>query len=97
MRDLCPGRGYELVEEPCDELPIRLVETCERALEVLLDDSAGTTQVRQGFRAQNQGAATALDLPEPLHHELEIRRLHPASAPAAHHDSAAREPPLDPT
>ena len=85
------------MEEPRDELPLGLVETTERALEVLLDDPARATEVlREGLRAQNIRAASALLLPDPLHHELEIRRLDPTPPRTALDDPTAREPTFDP-
>ena len=63
---------------------------------MLLDDPARATELRERLRAQDGRAASALLLPDPLHHQLEIRRLDPTSAPAALDDPAAREPPFDP-
>ena len=85
------------MEEPCDDLPIDLVQARERAFEMLLDDPARTTQLGQRRRVEDERPPPALHLPEPLHHQLQVRRLDTATATSAGDDTAAGEPSFDPT
>ena len=70
-----------MVEEPRDEIALARRRARERPLEVLLDDLLCAAELGERRGAQHVRAALALDLPEPLQHELEVRRLDP---PLAH-------------
>ena len=62
--DLRPGRRHEVVEEPRGKVALVLVETRERALEVLLDDLLGPSELGERRRAQHVRATLALHVPE---------------------------------
>ena len=71
--DLRPGRRDEVVEEPRSDVALRGRQRLDRALEVIGDDLARTTELVERRGAQRRRAARALDVPEPLHHELQVR------------------------
>ena len=74
----------------------RSASSRQRALEMLLDDPLGAAELGERRARRTSRASLALDLPEPLHHELEIRRLDARRALALRDEPAARQPPLDP-
>ena len=96
MRDLRAGRRHEVVEEPRREVALVVVQTRERALEVLLDDLLGAAEPLQRRGAQRRRALFALDLPEPLEHQLEIGSLDAPRPLALVDEPAAGEALLDP-
>ena len=96
MRDLRPGRRHEVVEEPRGEIAVACRRGPRAPLEMLLDDLLGAAELRERRGAQDVRAALALDLPEPLQHELQIRRLDAARPLAFLDEPAAGEVPLDP-
>ena len=77
VRDLRPGRRDEVVEEPRRDVLLLRRELRERTLEVLLDDVARASQPGERRGAERVRSRRALLVPEPLHHELEVRRLDP--------------------
>ena len=62
-----------------------------RALEMLLDDVLRTAETLERLGPQHVGARGALLVPEPLHDELEVRRLDPRAPSSA--PSTAPSPP----
>jgi len=60
-------------------------ERAERTIEVVLDDLLGAAQRSEGLLPKHRGPALALDLPQALKHELEVRRLHTAHLHGAFH------------
>ena len=94
--DLAPGRRHEMVEEPRGEVALLVVQAGERALEMLLDDLLCAAELVQRRSTQHVRAPLALDLPEALEHQLEIRRLDSSRPLAIVHEAPAGDALLDP-
>ena len=77
LRDLGSGRRHEVVEQPGGDVLLRRLQRREGALEVVGDDPAAAAEPVEGLDAELVPAGADLDLPQPLHHELEERRLDP--------------------
>ena len=77
LRDLGSGRRHEVVEQPRGDVLLRRLQRREGALEVVGDDPAAAPEPVEGLDAELVPAGGDLDLPQPLHHELEERRLDP--------------------
>ena len=77
LRDLGSGRRHEVVEQPRGDVLLRRLQRREGALEVVGDDPAAAPEPVEGLDAELVPAGADLDLPQPLHHELEERRLDP--------------------
>ena len=75
--DLRPRRRHEVVEDPRGDVLLRRRQLGHRAFEVLLDDVLRATEALERLHA-TLGARRPLLVPEPLHDELEVRRLDPA-------------------
>ena len=73
--DLRSGWRDQLVEESRCQLAAAFVERGEGALEVLLHDPVGAPKLRERLGPEHVRVSRALDLPEALEHELEVRRL----------------------
>ena len=80
MRDLRPRRGDEVVEQPRGDVLLLRRQLGQRALQMLVDDVPGATEALERLDPQGVRAGRALLVPQPLHHELEIRRLDPGAA-----------------
>ena len=72
------------------------VNVRHRALEVGRDDLGCAAEALERGRPQRGGALLPLHLPEPFHHELEVRRLDPLLACLLLHRPAAAETAADP-
>ena len=83
VRDLRPGRRHEVVEEPRGDVLLLGGELGHRALEMLLDDVLRAPEALERLEPKDVGAGRALLLPQPLHDELEVRRLDPRAVVAA--------------
>ena len=57
VRDLRPRGGDEVVEEARDEISLAFVQTCQRALEMLLDDPLGPAELGKRRSAQDVRAS----------------------------------------
>jgi hypothetical protein len=77
VRDLGAGRSDQMVEEARCDVLLLVRELGHGALEVLLDDVLRASELLESVRAQRAGAGRPLLVPDPLHDELEIRRLYP--------------------
>ena len=75
MRDLRAGGRHEVAEHACGRVLLGRRERAERALEVVFDHLLSSTQPAQGVERQRAGAGCLLDLPQPLHHELQVGGL----------------------
>ena len=73
--DLRPGRRDEVREQHGDPAALGGIQPGERALDVLLDDQRRAAELPQRLPPQHDRPRRALRLPEPLEHELEIRRF----------------------
>ena len=80
VRDLRPRRRDEMVEEERRERLLLRRQRFDRTLQVVGDDLARAAELLQRRRAQGRRAGGALDFPQPLHHELEVRGLDPRAA-----------------
>ena len=74
---------------------LRVRQLAHGALEVLLDDALRAAQPLERLDPQDVRARRPLVLPEPLHDDLEVRRLDPRAVLAALDDSEAAERRLD--
>src|SRR5262245_26434760 len=75
VRDLRTRGRDEMAEDIRCGVSLRRREGCQGSLEVALDDRLSPTEPAKGRQPQHPRAALALDLPDSLHHELEVRRL----------------------
>ena len=66
-----------MLEDAIRDVLLALVEDRERAVEVLPNDLAGSPELRKRRGPKLIRPAFGLDLPEPLHHQLQIGRLDP--------------------
>ena len=78
-------------------VPLRGVERLDRALEVVGHDLPGAAERLEGRRTQRGRPGGALDVPQPLHHELQVRRLDPARGAVALGDAETARAELDPS
>ena len=95
VRNLGARRGDELPQQVGGHLLLRGREGVHRTLQVGGDDLLCATQLLERGGPEHARPVTALDLPDPLHHELEIRRLHRLLARAARHPTASLQAPAD--
>src|SRR5438132_13453926 len=75
MRDLRPGGRDEVLEHPRGCVLSGTVEAGDRAIEVLAHDRSSAPELDERRGAQDGRAPVALLVPEPLHDELQVRRL----------------------
>ena len=64
-----------MVEDVDGDLLLGGQELAHRVVEVRLDDLLRPTEVGERLRPQLERAEFPLALPQPLHHELQVRRL----------------------
>ena len=93
--DLRARRRDEVVEEPGGDVALRGVERLDRALEVVGHDLPGAAEQLEGCRTQRGRTGGALDVPQPLHHELQVRSLDPARGAVALGDAETARAELD--
>ena len=77
MRDLGARGRDEVVEHGCGNVLVCRREAPERPLEMRPHDRVGPSQLAERREAENGRAPLALDLPQPLEHELQVRRFDP--------------------
>ena len=85
-----------MVEDARRNLPLVGRQRLDRPLEVIRDDLPRAAERVERLRAQRRRPGSPLDVPEPLHDELEIRRLDPARRPVLLDDAEPARPELDP-
>ena len=81
--DLRSRRRDEEAERLGCELAPAIVELRHGALQVLLDDLGGASELSERGRMERARATLRLDVPDALQHELEVRRLDPVGRPLA--------------
>ena len=77
VRDLRPRRRDEVVEEACGDLALVGRQRVDRAFEMIGDDLPAPPSA-SSVATRNVPILAALDVPEALHDELEVRRLDPS-------------------
>ena len=77
VRDLRARRRDEVVEHRGGDVLLCRLQAPERPLEMRSHDRLGPAQLPERCEAENGRASFALDLPQPLEHELQVRRLDP--------------------
>ena len=97
VRDLRARRRDEMVEEPSRDVSLLWRQRLDRPLEVVGDDLARTTEPRERRGAEGRGALRALDVPQPLHDELQVRRLDSRWAAVPTLGARAAQAQLDPS
>ena len=75
MRNLCAGRRHELVVHRGGGLLLRIGKFVHRKFEVITHDRRRTAEPPKCLQAYDGRAAFALVVPQPLEHQLQIRRL----------------------
>ena len=96
VRDLHPGRRDEVVEEARRDLALLGRQRVDRSLQVIGDDLAGAAERIERLGPQRRRSRAALDVPEALHHELEVRRLDPDGLPVRLDRAETARSELDP-
>ena len=91
VRDLRPRRRDEMIEEPGGDLLLLRPESVDRAFEMIRDDLARSAELVQRGNPQGARSSSALDVPQALHDELEVRGFDPRSG--APFPSTAPTPP----
>ena len=95
VRDLRPGGGDEVVEEPRRDILLLRRQLGHCALEVLLDDLRGSAEPLERLDAQRTRSGGSLLVPEPLHDELQVRSFDARAVVAAFDRAEAAERRLD--
>jgi len=96
VRDLGSRRSDQVVEERRGRLFLLIVESGQRALEVLLNDPFGAAEFCERRAPERRSVAVPLDVPQALEDELEVRGLDPLAALLGLYHTASGEPVVDP-
>ena len=95
MRDLRSGRRDEEVVHRGRGVLLPGREICHRVLEVVLDDLRGAAELGERLSPEEPRATLGLDLPQPAHDELQVRRLDAIVVSRGGDDTPAHRSELD--
>ena len=96
VRDLRSGRRNEEVVHRGRGVLLPGREIRHRMLEVVLDDLRGAAELGERLSPEQLRATFGLDLPQPAHDELQVRRLDPIVVSRGGDDTPAHRSELDP-